>query len=155
MKALCLLQVHVLHILTSQGTFSPPCIAAAYQDAGTALHHARHGGSAVCRRTRTLNSGWKPGQGRPLGFLLAWLRAAGNDTKTKACHDKVHVTREMRQEARAWLRLCPWYQDLHSLESAKGDDSDSEPEYFEWKKKLNIYICLYYIYVSIYILYKI
>lgn len=32
-----------------------------------------HGGPNVCRRTRTLRPGTRPGQGAPVGHLLAWL----------------------------------------------------------------------------------
>jgi len=63
---------------------------------------AAHG---KCVKTRTCKSGSKPGQGRPLGFLVAWLRAAARaGMETKAAHFKYEPTFAERKEARTLLK---------------------------------------------------
>ena len=74
------------------------------------------------------------GQGRPIGFLIAWL-LEGEDCDTKADHG-----RECKQElsgingwearifAREWAKTLPGMQAIFALERPKGDDEDSEPE---------------------------
>ena len=53
-----------------------------------------------CMKTRTCQAGHRPGQGRPAGFLGAWLKA-GAACATREEHMNVAVTREQRKAARA------------------------------------------------------
>lgn len=84
-----------------------------------------------CVMTRTLMASSTPGragQGRPLGFLAAWL-AAGLDAPTKAVHWAASgVAKSNRQAARSALRAAPGGDALLSLERVRREGEDSEPD---------------------------
>lgn len=90
--------------------------------------HPAHGGPNQCRRTRTLNAGWRPGQGRPIGHLAAWL-AAGVEAQSRAEHMMVdRPALAARRAARAAVKAAVENAHLFILERAKNAGSDSEPE---------------------------
>ena len=57
---------------------------------------------ACCIKTRTVNPGGRPGQGRPLGFLTAWLQASCT-VHSKAEHRDYMPSLEQRAAARLAL----------------------------------------------------
>lgn len=89
-------------------------------------------GHGRCIATRTVKSGRRPWQGRPLGFLSAWVSAASS-CADKAAHMAFVPTYEERRAAR---------RDLHKQEQAgilarfevlereRRPGEDSEPECF-------------------------
>ena len=83
----------------------------------------------ACMKTRTCQSGHRPGQGRPAGFLGAWLKA-GAACATREEHMAVAVTLEQRKAARAELALAFRGADLLEYEAPKKDGEESEPEIF-------------------------
>ena len=85
-----------------------------------------------CRVTRTSKANPKrPQQGRPLGFLSAWL-IAGCDLCLESHRDKfwqAHgFTKESRSAAREFLKGLPNGRELMAKERAKLDEELSEPE---------------------------
>lgn len=90
--------------------------------------HPAHGGPNKCRRTRTFNAGWRPGQGRPIGHLSAWL-AAADESATQMEHVAALVpSLAARRAARAAVKAIPENAPLFISELARKADSDSEPE---------------------------
>ena len=85
---------------------------------------AEHG---VCIKTRTCRPGRQRGQGRPAGFLAAWLKA-GSSCATHAEHMKVALSFDDRRAARTELYLADRGADLLAYERPKLDGEDSEPE---------------------------
>ena len=84
---------------------------------------------ARCTATRTLNAGKRPGSGRPLGFLVAWL-LCGGDHSTKEQHIEMPVPSKMlRRAARNYLKAQPASPALFALEAPQ-EDEDNEPEVF-------------------------
>ena len=76
---------------------------------------------------------FSPGQGRPLGFLLAWLRA-GAGCALQAFHLEVEVTTEARQRAREDLIASPdpaARMMLDNCEREQFDYEEVEPLVFE------------------------
>lgn len=87
---------------------------------------AKHG---VCIKTRTANAGRRKGQGRPLGYLGAWLQAAARgDMATKADHMKFMPSLAERRMARAAIARLPEAQRFFDFERSRGEDEASEPE---------------------------
>ena len=82
-------------------------------------------GHGSCVRTKTANAGPKKGQGRPLGFLSAWL-LAGKDCGTKDDHMRYKVTLKQRQEGRTLLALLPGSEDFFAFEADKKNDADPD-----------------------------
>lgn len=90
-----------------------------------------HGGPHECRRTRTAKfSAGRPGQGRPLGHLIAWL-AAGHAGVTQEIHRDRDVipSWEDRNRARnvliAAVAADPHYQALADTE--EGPEGEERP----------------------------
>ena len=89
-------------------------------------------GPKACRKQRTLlerkSSSGSLAQGRPLGVLLAWLKAgriAGcNCTKD---HGKCRIAREDRQEAREELKLLDGAAELLADERPQRPGEPEEP----------------------------
>lgn len=93
-------------------------------------HCPRH---RLCRMNRTLNqSVARPGQGRPLGQLIAWLLAAPA-CATKPDHDRAKtrdaetMSYPSRSRAREWARTLPGIQQILDLERALRPGERSEP----------------------------
>ncbi len=85
----------------------------------------RHG-RCVC--TRTNRPGRKAAQGRPLGFLAAWL-LSHEDFPTQ--NDYVYLcspSLALRKKARRDLARSPNLGYFLEKERHKGDDEESEPE---------------------------
>ena len=62
------------------------------------------GTHGACIKTRTCNPGRRRGQGRPLGFLAAWLRESTHPgLATKAGHMAFRPSQAQRRAARAAL----------------------------------------------------
>lgn len=81
----------------------------------------------ACTRTRTSNpSERKKAQGRPLGYMAAWLLAPA---ATKEEHIRIVPSHEDRAQARRLLRaLAPGFEELESYERPQEQDEESEPE---------------------------
>ena len=75
-----------------------------------------------CRKARTCTGGPRPGQGKPLGYLSAWL--AGGNVMSKAQHASFNPSYAERQLARQKLRQDSSMARLMDLES---DPSPDEP----------------------------
>lgn len=89
---------------------------------------ARHGGRGKCRLNRTAASGNRRGQGRPLGFLAAWLldHEAHAD---RLEHVAARPSREARVSARDFLKQLPEGSRFLAYERPeRPDDGGSEPE---------------------------
>lgn len=85
-----------------------------------------------CRKTRTVNAGNRRGQGRPLGYLAAWLMHARRfpDQTAHAMRDASFTLAE-RQEARARLHGTVGTASLFHKERPRAVDEASEPESFQ------------------------
>jgi hypothetical protein len=92
-----------------------------------------------CRVNRTLNPHpSKEYVGRPLGFLVAWLRSA-ETCETKEAHfaqrDATHLVEacgmHARQEARVWLQAQPHLADALLLERARQLGEAAEPHFYK------------------------
>ncbi|CAE7782838.1 unnamed protein product [Symbiodinium sp. CCMP2592] len=89
---------------------------------------------AECKKTRTVNPTKRgfanPGQGRPLGLLVAWLRQASDCACSKDHKDGiVKVTKADRKAARQFFyENCAGARSIAEYERAKDDGESSEPE---------------------------
>ena len=86
-------------------------------------------GHDKCTLTRTAKAGRKASQGRPLGFLMAWL-AMGAACRHKAEHwNKANwPNQEQRAAARESLKRQPGGEALLAMERPLGPDEAEEPE---------------------------
>jgi hypothetical protein len=96
---------------------------------GTAAHNAGH---SRCHTDRALTTGRRKGQGRPIGFLVAWLRCCGCPSKSdhqqlKTDLGKLNKIHE-RRSARAWLHGRPGAAQVFGLERAVEAGENSEPD---------------------------
>ena len=98
-----------------------------------AAHCKKHG--ALCRVNRTLKEKGGQYRGRPVGFLIAWLQAAG-DFKGKSAHIKAgkdpkkdQWTRQKRKDARLWANTQePLVVGPLSYErKPRDEETDGEP----------------------------
>ena len=97
----------------------------------------RHPDHVDCRITRTVNAAsaarqiaTNPAQGRPLGFLCAWLNAAGrcsSATEHKQLAVPRHLSLQSRQEARAEFMREEEATAIASMERARNDGEPDEP----------------------------
>ena len=96
--------------------------------------HPDHADTAECKKVRTANRPGRrvlsnPGQGRPVGLLLAWLKlgelCASADEHKQAID---RVTKETRISARNEFKNLEGAAALLSKEREKDADEDSEPE---------------------------
>ena len=73
-----------------------------------------------CVRTRTVNAYEKlPAQGRPLGFLVAWLEAA-ESAGSRFMHDCCYPTAEQRRAARQrWRAEAEFFATLETYAPAR------------------------------------
>lgn len=77
----------------------------------------------------------RPAQGRPLGFLMAWLRAGpeclhDGSHQVLARRESVHdprISYEQRVDARVWLEAQPNCQWLFELERPMRPEEGAEP----------------------------
>ena len=103
-----------------------------YDATGSVVAHCNRHGSHVCRMTRTVRASrhaGRKGQGRPLGLLLAWLRAAGDPE-----HDSAELHKSMeppsfedRLEARVLFEADPSAAEWLAIERVPRPDEDVEP----------------------------
>ncbi|CAE7487841.1 unnamed protein product [Symbiodinium sp. KB8] len=88
-----------------------------------------------CRRVRTCKPSTRSGQagqGRPLGFLSAWLRDGAHFTDS---HSHIHESRRPnrlrhRSDARAFFKTLPGAAAFLARERPRRPGEDSEPEEF-------------------------
>lgn len=99
------------------------------KNSSMAAHCSQHGCQNVsCRKTQTYNSSSKkPHQGRPVGFLVAWLNAAPQFA-SKDDHLFHTPAFEARSRARAELKATGLNGELFALERARRDGEEDEPE---------------------------
>jgi hypothetical protein len=85
-----------------------------------------HGSQCVISRSSF--AGHKRSQGRPLGFLVAWLNL-GQDLDSRESHwDKAGwPSQEVRMQHRCVLESLPGGQDILSFERELRDGEDIEP----------------------------
>ena len=98
------------------------------QDFIAVCKHPDHPNPGGCRRTRTSTGGRKIAQGRPLGYLVAWLRQQGSFGSSE--EHKVLCTPSFaeRCEARVALRAMGGIaEELLSHERALRPDEGEEP----------------------------
>lgn len=107
------------------------CCQAEHQ---TASSSSSTRGTCHMDRTTAANPS-RPGQGRPLGLLIAWLRA-GATCATKEEHQRAKVRlgsragHAERVAARQWLKEQGAFRELFLHERQKGDEEvASEPEH--------------------------
>lgn len=91
------------------------------------------GEGCMCRMTRTSRpSARKSAQGRPLGFLGAWLAASQSHDDRDSHRSKLWlatgISRQNRMAARAYLRQLPGGAELLACERPKAQNEESEPE---------------------------
>eukprot|EP00971_Amphidinium_carterae_P349278 6490938-Amphidinium_carterae.1 len=103
-----------------------------WQDESLYAHCSRH---KNCRKVRTTKPGnRRPGQGRPLGYLVAWLTAPDLQIGlTAGEHEHFLPSLSDRKEARAKLRsMCgsDWLFALERPANPEADGSDGEPAVF-------------------------
>jgi hypothetical protein len=93
----------------------------------TACAHCYAHGANICRRTRSLSTGGRAGQGRPLGHLVAWLTSGGSASQDE--HKAMPAPAlHTRQAARAEMHADPSYRNLLAAERLKAAGEDSEPD---------------------------
>ena len=82
-----------------------------------------------CVKTKTLNSSdRRPHQGRPVGFLAAWIRD-GQSCDTASSHNRACIpSLASRRAARQIVTAELNFQDFASKERAVRDGEGSEPE---------------------------
>ena len=100
-----------------------------YYAAGDVIQaHCRVPGHGDCRRQRTVTSGRRRGQGRPLGHLAAWL-LAGDQFANQAAHQaRTFVpSLEKRQEARELLAVAEGADELFKQENDEESGWEREP----------------------------
>lgn len=89
----------------------------------------------LCRVNRTVKAhATKPWQGRPLGFLVAWLRKARLDTCDDRASHKDHLSLlslQERQVARTWLINSANFNALLDFERPRFPGEAEEPEVYE------------------------
>jgi len=89
----------------------------------------RHrGGGPACRKVRTAAPGTKAGQGRPCGWLAAWLLGHMEYEDREAHFRLCDPDLEMRLYARGVLQASEAGRLLLACERPKADDESSEPE---------------------------
>ena len=82
-----------------------------------------------CIKTKTCLRGSRPGQGRPLGYLGAWI-LAGMNFENKRDHMKYQPSLEERRAARRTLAVVPMSDEPFDFEAALEEGEASEPEVF-------------------------
>jgi hypothetical protein len=85
-----------------------------------------------CRMNRTVNSSsGKPGQGRPMGQIIAWLRDGPNHTSAAAHgatkRSEVVVSWPLRVAAREWVSTLPGIEVMLEKERPCRDGERQEP----------------------------
>ncbi|CAE7236522.1 unnamed protein product [Symbiodinium sp. CCMP2456] len=87
-------------------------------------------GHLNCEKKRTVKPGGRKGQGRPIGFLLAWLAAADSfEDASKHVH-KCKPTLAQRTEAREKFKTVNGWQALADKERKCGEGEPEEPPSF-------------------------
>ena len=98
--------------------------------------HCQHG-HGLCRLNRSLLPGRNPAQGRPVGLLLAWLRAPCDSHRfldreqhlaLSRCANDPAVSFEARTAAREWAATVPELQAAMALERAPREGEGVEPQ---------------------------
>ena len=88
-------------------------------------------GHLECRKTRTARAGIRPGQGRPLGFLMAWLEKGHEHADQQAHVHRCRVTHQERRDGRLLLMQQDGWQEIANKERPqRGDEREEEPERF-------------------------
>ena len=80
-----------------------------------------------CRRSRTADKTSKKAQGRPLGYLAAWLMASGEYANNQA-HGDFKPTHDERRVARATLAGQRHADTFFKFERSPRTSEDEEPE---------------------------
>ena len=86
----------------------------------------RHG--KLCRKQKfAYRSASTPGQGRPLGYLMAWLENSNFDTHRAHIDETVYTPLEIRAAARQRLHDTPGSEVLFACEAVRLDGESDEP----------------------------
>ena len=88
-------------------------------------------GHVECRKTRTARPGIRPGQGRPLGFLMAWLEKGHEHVDQQSHVHHCRVTHEERRDGRLLLmQQAGWEEIANKERPQRGDEPEEEPARF-------------------------
>ena len=93
---------------------------------GDMIAYCGHHGQ-MCRRTKTCKAGRKFGSGRPVGFLVAWLKAHAADKASHCVAQPCDFIFEDRSAARAEFAALPGAQLLLNFERPPFDGEGDEP----------------------------
>lgn len=85
-------------------------------------------GHEHCQRKRTAAAGRHPGQGRPLGALVAWLQSADKYPSRKEHIEAPPAPLEDRREGREFFKYIDDEEELVCLERDKRDGEPDEPD---------------------------
>eukprot|EP00435_Cladocopium_sp_Y103_P044219 s1635_g12.t1 len=85
-------------------------------------------GHQHCQRKRTAAAGRHPGQGRPLGALVAWLQSADQYPSRKEHVEAPAAPLEDRQAGREFFQCIDDEETLLNLERDKRDGEPDEPD---------------------------
>ena len=113
----------VLRVYFNEATEDLYCVATC--DCG-------HGRRCTMRRTLlpSKRQGGPKARGRPIGLLVAWLRAGKHASVTsRRRHKQVKMTRRDRQDARIYFESLPNAYDILEHERPQRPDEETEP----WK----------------------
>lgn len=81
-----------------------------------------------CRREKVSHGGRGAGQGRPLGYLVAWLqRGAQHESQRAHMEEETTIDLESRRAGRLWLRAFPSSAPLFAGERPLRDGEEDGP----------------------------
>ena len=83
-----------------------------------------------CRKSRTTKGGRKRGQGRCLGYLVAWLHDHENHA-SRFAHTQAIITRAMREDGRRRLKEAEGWAAFAECERALAPSEPEEPVDFD------------------------
>ena len=100
--------------------------------------HCMHPDHGLCRLNRSLTTGVRPGSGRPIGMLLAWLAGAYDSDRfpdqpahmrlsRRIMKDDPLMSYETRVACREAAKADPEMAPVLALERPVGDDEHEEP----------------------------
>ena len=89
--------------------------------------HCENPDHGLCRIMKRSYAGAHSAQGRPLGFLMAWLQDCGQKDHKDHLMLTINISWARRQQGRAALREVPGSEALFAQERARRDGEPEEP----------------------------
>ena len=103
-----------------------------HQKSGIIVAHCLRHGERACRLTRSVRESrvrGREGQGRPLGYAMAWLAAAEHlDDDTADAHKGYVPSYDERVLARVEFAAVPGCEDWLAVERPQREEEGEEPE---------------------------